>query len=354
MQDLSPMQQMIYTGQFGTSAPMQQQSSGFNPYAQMQQPQQFNNIAPINPNINNSTTYYGANYVQQQSANNGFVFKPIEEGYQQQKYDYYNPYGNTFNPYGSYAQQQYSYGYQPYAQYGYTNYIPYITPVQQRQIVNEQTELMKIKYRLVDKFFHRETDEEKLDQMLNPYNKANIPTIEEQKQTQFAQYMNFLSDLARKPDQVETEYSKNAAYIRAMSENMHKALDSHSLCTFLEEDLWKLQREFWIAENISPKSRGRNLSAVYDSNDFNELLNLHRSSNPYINELLDNSRYDNNIDDLAMGMDLAYDRARRRQALLEGKVPSFISDEETQKRRSAWTNQIISQIYNKGGTPPNV
>ena len=77
-----------------------------------------------------------------------------------------------------------------------------------------------------------------------------------------------------------------------MLDNMHKALDDHSLCTFLEEDLWKLQREQWIADNISPNSRGRNLSATYNSNDFNELLRLHRSSNPYVDELLNNSRYD--------------------------------------------------------------
>jgi hypothetical protein len=346
-QEMSPMQQMIYTGQFGTSAPMQQ-NTGFNPYTQMPQQQPYNNMVqynqyPVYNNYNYQPQGYGIN-----QQNNNFVFQPVG-GYQQPIYDYYNPYGNTFSQYrqqpqyyqyGQYNQPQ-MYQQQPYAQYGYNNYTPYYSPLQRQQQMNEQVEMMKIKFRIVDKFFHRETDEEKLDQMLNPYNKANVPTPEQQKAMQHEQLMHELCRMADSGIQYETQLSRDGAYIRAMSENMHKALDNHSLCQFLEEDLWRLQREQWIAENISP-NRGRNFSTVYNSNEYNELLNLHRSSNPYVNEMLSNSRYDNNMDDLAIGMDLAYDRARRKQALLEGKVPTFISDEETQRRRAEWTSQVIN------------
>ena len=75
---------------------------------------------------------------------------------------------------------------------------------------------------------------------------------------------------------------------------------------------------------------------------------MHRSSNPYINELLDNSRYDNNIDDMELGMNIAFDKERRRKQILECKVPSFISSEETQRRRHEFTSQIMQAIYNKG------
>ena len=134
---------------------------------------------------------------------------------------------------------------------------------------------------------------------------------------------------------------------------MHDALDNHSMAEFFSDDLWRLERETWIRDNIA-KRNGRNLSKTYDSNAYNELLNFHRSNNPYTNQLMNSSRYDNNIDDLELGMNAVYDRERRRQAILNGKIPSFISSEETQKRRNEWTNQLINQIYAKGGKPINV
>ena len=69
---------------------------------------------------------------------------------------------------------------------------------------------------------------------------------------------------------------------------------------------------------------------------------MHKSSNPYVNELLDTSRYDNNLDDMEIGLPQILDMQRRRKQVIEGKVPTYISSEETQRRRH--------EIYNKGGT----
>ena len=334
--DLSPMQQMIYNGGFGAYSPMQ--NSGYNPY--MSQPM-YTNMVPINNN-------YGQNYYNYQP--NNYVFQPVG-GYQQPTYDYYNPYGNMFQQ----PQYQYpNYGYQnPYAGYNYYNgYRPFVSPLERQKMMAEEIELMKIKYRIVNAYFHKETDEEELDRRLNPQNKVNIPTEEEIRNAEETKFIQYVSYLSTQP-QTNNPAAHQAAMLRLMSENMHKEFDRHSLCQFLMDDLWKLEREEWIRKNIS-RNQTRNLSAVYNSNDYNELLKMHRSSNPYMNELLNTSRYDNNIGDLEVGMDLVYDKAKRRQAILEGKVPSFISSDETQKRRAEWTNRIINQIYNKGGSIPNV
>ena len=40
---------------------------------------------------------------------------------------------------------------------------------------------------------------------------------------------------------------------------------------------------------------------------------------------------------------------RRRRQILEGKVPQFVSTDEAQRRRNEFTNQIMQQIYSKGG-----
>lgn len=340
----SPIPQMIQTGQFGAYSPMQQ-TNGYNPYINQQQIQVVN-----------------SQYQQPQQFNNNFVFQPINTNYtyyQEPRYNYYNPYGaqpynNYYNPYGGapqyYNNYQNPYGYQNsyYTNYqSYGNYSPFISPAQQQKMMNEQVELMKIKHRIAAGFYGKTIDEDELDRIVNPRNEVNMPTQEEIANAQETQFMNYLSALARLPVQYENNADIQAKYARMYSENMHKELDNHSMAEFFDEDLWKLQREEWIRQNIS-RSASRNLSKTYDSNEYNELLNMHKGSNPYINEILDNSKYDNNIDDLELGMNDVFNRERRRLNVLTGKVPSFISSEETQKRRSAWTSQIMDQIYKKG------
>ena len=348
------MQGMIYNGAFGYSGPMTPQT--FNPYQ--------NNMIPFGnynqPMIQSQQQYqyYNNPYGMQQPQNNGLVFQPIG-GYQQQspysayvqqqQSNYYNPYGNAFKqtPYG--INQNYtSYG-NSYSYNNYGGYSPFISPVAMQQYQNQQVELFKMKYRLANHYVGNDIDEEYLDRLCNPNNPIHQKTEEQRSIDEEHRFMQYVSAVAAGRIQVPKSYAQQQADIlNQMSYNKHQALDNHSLCEFLEEDLWRLQREEWIRQNIKINGN-RDLSAVYNSNDFNELLKLHNSStNPYVNDLLNNSRYDNNLDDIEIGMNMAFDRERRRKAILEGKVPEFISSDETQKRRHEWTQQLMNQIYKKG------
>ena len=329
------MQGMIYNGAFGSNGPMNNQS--FNPYQ--------GNIIPFG---NYQPQYYNS-YGIQQPQNNGFVFQPVG-GYrspydtyvQQQQSNYYNPYGNTFN--------QTPYGYNNYNSYNnYNRYSPFMSPVAIQQYQSQQVELFKIKYRLANHYVGNEIDEAYLDKLCNPNNPIYHKTEEQRSIDEDHRFMQYVSKVADGTIQVPKSYvQREADMLNAMSYNMHQALDHHSLCQFLEEDLWRLQREEWIRQNIKVNGN-RDLSAVYNSTDFNELLKLHNSSsNPYVSDLLNNSRYDNNLDDLEIGMNMAFERERRRKAILEGKVPDFISSDETQKRRHEWTQSLMNQIYRKG------
>lgn len=343
------MQGMIQGGIFGTSAPMNQ--SGFNPYQSNMIP--FGNYSQ--PMMQGQYQYYNSNlYGSQQPQNNGFVFQPIG-GYQQQSpygnyqqpqiQNYYNPYGNTFSsPYGNSG-----YG-NAYSYNGYNNYRPFYSPMAVAQYQAQQVELFKLKYRMANYYVGNEIDEEYLDKICNPNNPANIKSkeqIEIEEENKFIQYVSGVAN--GKIPEIVSQAQREADMLNLMSYNMHKELDNHSLCEFLEEDLWRLQREEWIRQNIKVNGN-RDLSTVYNSRDYNELLKLHNSSsNPYVSDLLNNSKYDNNLDDIEIGMQMAFERERRRKAILEGKVPEFISSDETQRRRHEFTQQLLNKVYSKGG-----
>ena len=322
------MQGMIYNGAFGTSGPMNPQ--GFNPYQ--------NNIIPFG-DYNQPTN---------QPQNTGLIFQPVG-GYtqpspygayvQQQQSNYYNPYGNTFkqSPYGNYS----------YSNYG--GYTPYVSPVAIQQYQNQQVELFKIKYRLANHYVGNEINEDYLDKLCNPNNPIHQKTDEQRAIDENARFMMYLSRVANGIEQVPiSQAQRQADVLNQISYNKHQALDHHSLCQFLEEDLWRLQREEWIRQHVKVNG-SRDLSAVYNSSDYNELLKLHNgSSNPYIGDLLNNSRYDNNLDDIEMGMNIAFAKERNRKAVLEEKLSKYISSDEVQQRRHQWTQALLDQVYRKG------
>ena len=340
------MQDMIYGGAFGTSGPMNAQ--GFNPYQ--------NNIIPFGnyyqPMVQPQQSFQYNNLYGNQPQSNGLVFQPVG-GYQQSPYNsyvqqqqsnYYNPYGNTFSsPYGQSGYSPYGSSYSTYG--GYT---PYISPVAMQKYQEQQVELFKIKYRLANHYTGNEVNEDYLDKLCNPNNPIHQKTEEQRSIEEDHRFMMYLTNVSNGLIQVPKSYAQHQAeMLNLMSYNKHQALDNHSLCEFLEEDLWRLQREEWIRKNIKING-SRDLSAVYNSNDYNELLKLHNSStNPYINDLLNISRYDNNLDDIEIGMNAALERERRRKAILEGKVPEFVSSDEAQKRRHEFTQQLLGQVYRK-------
>ena len=336
--DYQSIPQMIQNGQFGVSSPIQQ--TAYNPY---------NNMMPLN-----------ASY-QQQPTNN-FVFQPINYGYQPPQQNYYNPYGNPqqnyYDPYGQ--QQNY---YNPYGQQSYYSpygqsqaiYNPIIMMQQIEQANNQHLAVLKAKYRVAAAYSGKNVTEEELDRMLNPQNKSNMPSEAESAAIRDHQAMVALYNSFEHAAYYESAFDRQTRIMQEYSANYHKEFDNHSLAQFLDEDLWKLQREDWIRKNIN-RSASRNLKNTYNSNDYNELLELHRSSNPYIRDLLNNSRYDNNIDDLELGMDFVRAKQQRALSVRNMEIPSIsmVSSKETQERRAAFSNSIMNIIKSNKGLSLNV
>ena len=69
---------------------------------------------------------------------------------------------------------------------------------------------------------------------------------------------------------------------------------------------------------------------------------------------MDQSIYDNNIDDTEVGLSELFDRERRRRNVLEGKLPTYVSSPEIQKARADYTKQLMDMIYRKEASRQNV
>lgn len=346
---------MIQQGSFGTTQPIAN-GGGYNPYANQygspppinpyQQPMNYGNMIPIGAYNYNSTTF-GQNNTQ---SNNNYIFQPVGAIYNSNPYymtpqDYYNPYPqyNRVQTPNLYAQIN-----------GYTNnpqYSPFMSMQRRQDMVAQQLNVIKLKHKLVATITGTLYDEQAIDKLYNPYNEANIKSPEEIDSDRAWEEVQKFHYYSQHPSQVDYLERNIANYIQAKTRNFHEALDNHSLCQFLEEDLPKLNREIWISENIK-KNANRDLSKVYNSSEYNELLSMHASSNPYIKEILDTSRFDNNIDDMELGLAQIFDRERRRLNVLEGKLPTYISSPEVQEQRHKFTEALLAQAFNKKGSVP--
>jgi hypothetical protein len=351
----------IQNGGFGTNAPMQY-GAGFNPYYGGMAPppryQTMGNMVPLGGGVN----VYNTVQPQQQQYNNGMVFQPIpQQYYQQPQYqspfggDYNNPYATTFAAYRQQQQigypQQFSgnFGYPGGGMYGGYNPNFYVSPMYRQQQIQQLKSMDKLKYEIAAGFKGKSIDMEKLDQALearyNPSSQYEKMSEEERSNLSNWNTLVQMSQMANNP-YLETGGRSIARMMIEQSANYHRELDNHSLFEFLQNDLWKLQREYWIAQNIS-RGYNRNLSSTYDSKEYNELLKLHNSANPYIDQILNDSRYDNNLYDEELGMSLAFDPEKRKAQITRKPLPTYISSEETQRRRHEWTNLILNGIYNK-------
>lgn len=329
----------IQNGMFGQTQPM----GGYNPYAnQGFMPPPMSNMIPVGSYNYNQSVF-------QQPQQNQYTFQPVGIGYNPNPYSPYNqPRQDYYNPYPLYQNQQ------PYYSYSqYYNYSPFMSMQRQQEMMNAEIEKQKLKYRICAKFLGQEIDEKKLDEMYNPNNEKNIKTPEQIEADRSWEEIKRYNQFSLQPTTYEYPERRLANFLTLQINNYHQAFDSHSMCEFFEEDYPRLEREFWIAENIK-KNAQRDMSTTYNSTAYNELLNLHRSSNPYINELMDNARYDNNIDDMEIGLAEMFDRERRRRNVLEGKLPQYISSPEVQKARAEYTQQLMDQIYRKEANKQNV
>lgn len=321
---------------------MNSPNAGYNPYS---------NIVPMGQTVQ----YQMQPNPQQQN----YVFQPVTYGpnpYQasgQSMFggDYYNPYQNQQVP--NYQQ----YGYQYTGMYGMPGQYGgnvFISPMIQQQKLNEQIklEMMKWNYANADKQLDQEKLYQFISEKLNPTSSYEVMTKEERHSMDEWNYMVHLYNVCNSPNRVLAG-QQEAAMINTMLYNGQKEFEGHSLCEFLNDDLWKLEREIWLEKNIDTKAR-RNIGSTYDSKEYTELLKLHNSDNPYISQLLDDGKFDNNLYDSALGMQSVYNAEAKRLSIIQGKLPTYISSEDTQRRRREWTNHIIDAIYkkNNGGASP--
>ena len=355
---------MIQQGSFGTTQPMMS-GGGYNPYSiqpnmsypptnPYQQPMSYGNMIPVGTYNYNSTAF---SYNNTQPSNNGYVFQPVVNniGYAPNPYAYNQPRQDYYNPFPQYNRPQASglftqiYGQRQ--QQPYSNYSPFMSMQRRQAMVDQQMQIIQLKYKIIATITNTSYDPEAVDRMYNPYNDANVKTPEQiDSDRAWAEVQKF-TYFSQHPSQADYPERNMANYIQAKVRNLHEALDNHSLCEFVEMDLPKLSREIWIAENIK-KNSTRDLSRVYNSKEYNELLSMHASSNPYLKEILDTSRFDNNIDDMELGLAQIFDQERRRISILEKPLPTYISSLEVQKQRHAFTEALLQQAFNKKGQVP--
>ena len=333
--------EMINNGGFGVSGPIQ------NYYS--------TNMVPFgSEGYCNQQLGYGVNMPQQQ-----YVFAPVQQYQQQNMYynsytpqqqyqqsafggDYYNPYGQQM-PTQQYQQQQYYYG----GSYSYPG--GYVTPMQQMQRTNKLKEIDKVKYRIVAGFKGKKIDEAKLDQELEVKYNPNVNIVRKSdEEIQNDSDWNLVCNLYHRS--VTGNYAipmrEKSVMINLMMKDIQDKLGNHSMFEFFQKDLPMIKYDKWIGDNINLRGN-RDLRSAYNSDEYNQLLSLHsNNNNPFISSLLDDSKYDNVYED-EMGMKVSIDKETNRLKILRDKLPTFVSSEETQKRRREWTNAILAQIYNK-------
>lgn len=331
--------------------PYMQQQVPYNPYMNPPVGQQMfmNPPTPIGMyttgvgNYNYNNTVFNP-YNQQQQ---GYIFapagqtqfgNPYEAYKQQQQSNYYAPYD------GIYQQNTIN----PYSYNGYGGYVPFYSLQQQQLAMQNQIELQKMRHRSALRILGEEIDETYLDMIYNPNSERNKVDPEVAKRDSAWKSLQNTIYFINNPDKcyVQNPAQVQAYWISVAKNNYHTAFDNHSLCQFIEEDYPKLALDQWIGENIK-KNASRDLSSVYNSRDYNELLKIHQSSNPYLNELMDVSRYDNNLDDMEIGLAEIFEREKQRRNVLNKPLPNYVSSPEVQAKRAEFTKALMDQLYDK-------
>ena len=356
-------QNMIQNGVFGYNQPITPiYDNNFNPYQTLINVGSYNYnqmmFHPQQPQIQDQNFYPSMMQYNPVSTNpnqSGYVFAPIQPSIQQYppRQDYYNPFPQ-FNNRGNYG--GFAYNSPPPYFGGYNsgygmNYRPGYISMQARQdFMHEQVTLAKIKCKITCTIIGKEYVDEEYDEMFNPENPANIKSDKEKETDRLWDDVQRLAYFSQPQIQDQIMYPQKALanFMQACIRNYHEAFDSHSLCEFMEEDYPRLQREFWIAENIN-KNATRDLSTTYSSKEYNELLAMHRSSNPYINKLLDNSNYDgsNMSENDELGLLDIFRAGRKAIDNMSKPVPDYISSPEVREQRRKFTDELLSQMLQK-------
>ena len=332
-------------------------------------------------NVTTQTTQpfqaYGYNY-----ATNQMVPITIQMPLMASQTDYYNPFPEfnrqqqqvtiqPYQPYGyQYPQYQYGYGYNGGTRY--SRYAPLMTMQQREQLKKQEIAKAKIKLRLISTYMKLGWTEEQIDEMVNPENPKNQKTPEQEaKDKEWNEWCMF-HYYETHPIQQISPQQMLGQQIQNRINIIHKELDDHSLCEFLEEDLPRLLREIWIDENIK-KNATRQLNGTYDSEAYNELLNMHISSNPYLMKLLRNSDQDENLPapkvptsnnsentegktEIELGLERIMkmvtemrDEAEDWLAHRPSLVNPLLTTPEIMKQREGFFKELLSQMDEKNG-----
>lgn len=334
-----------------------------NPYQQqyIQYPQQYmqqqnNYITP--GTIQDVITSGGFGYTSPQQQSN---IIPIGGGYQsnnyqptyyqQQKYDYYNPYGqpiqngyNQYNPnnyYNILHQQQMQspmYGYQqmyynPYQQ-------QYMTMISNIQKTNY--DMNKIRAQIV---CGSNFDQNKFDERFAP--KVSQPRQMTKEEIQCADYERKINLYYNVP---EMPCTREAYIMNLWSDEFSKKFDERNLYEFMCKDVVEMVYKMWVNDNF--RDYGRDFSRLYDSNDYNQLLRFHRDNNDFIQDLARKKRLDPNSEEVEMGFDLLTQMLeQRKQDIRLGKFTNPLSDlvnnEDYQRRQKAFLDRCQEAVEKK-------
>lgn len=306
----------IQNGYFGSTQPMPQQGVYMNQY-----------------NYPNYNQYY-----QPQQP----VYQPVQ---------YQSPFGGNYN--NPYAGQ--TFGYNQFGQYQPNQFQ---SPTYMQKEIDNQKKLFELSARLCAAYRGKEINEERLRERLYPsVRQQNLPQKSHKEMMEDRDW-NDTIQMMRIADDPNTYYRTRSYSCMVMFNEQLRAeaeeFKGHNLVQFLNDDLWKLEREAWIRKNIN-RGQDRNLSTTYNSREYNELLNMHNSGNPILNVLMDEDKYDNNgskytaeIGVTPMGSHISINKETGRLAFKRPPLPGY-TDEEIAEKRRQWTEYCQHAVRRKDG-----
>ena len=368
------MPTVVMNGLVSYATPMTIAPMGMMPMMQPQQQSQaeiqydnYGNVISIGGNGYNQGGYNPYAGIPQQPINHGYVFQPVIANYT----PYPTPKADYNNPYPQYNQGQPQYGYNPYGAptmgypyygYGYNPYYgrQYVSLQAREKMLNDNIKMAKMKYKIICAGAGREYVEEEADKLFNPNNPVNVKSQEEiQKDREWADVVR-IHQFESSGIRYISPFEQTCLNRQAYRNNFHQQLDGHSMCQFLEEDLPRLMREFWIAEHIKHNAN-RDLINTYDSQSYRDLLAMHhggdQSAQGYAEEISAPTVTDSNLEEIERGVEDLIEKLRsyskngleNRPSMVMPENLKYMASPEVQKQRRLFNQELLNQMYEQKG-----
>lgn len=215
---------------------------------------------------------------------------------------YSNTYSNYYNPYVASKQQE-------------------ILRAQQMEYQRRETDIMKKMSKQANRYNGKEMSEEELNKIYDPqscqqYNQGYTQEMYEAMQTHKLMMHAINQRLNKLPkpvnEQEQIHYTVSSKYKEQFPDDM-------GVFEYLD-NAWKIAQE---AKDEELRREQRNLSKLYNRNQYNELLKMHSNTSNYFNSALTNpmgtSHYSNaNIDDMEISLPEALKKSNlRKQQFLD-------------------------------------